>query len=233
MNRNLIFVTILMVAGLVPLPNPSCLAQNQAKDYQTQRLQECKLPDVRDALAKRVAEDQEARFAVIKLSSPDQSKENADDPDSIRRKELFDRSLKIDKENTQWLEEQIKVHGWLGKSLVGTGGAHNAWLLVQHADLNKAFQRKCLELMTDLPKGEVAPIDIAYLTDRVLAGEGKPQRYGTQCTMENGKATVQKVEDPEKLNERRAELGLEPIEKYLKQIEEVYGSRQSNKDHDK
>jgi Family of unknown function (DUF6624) len=64
--------------------------------------------------------------------------------------------------------------------MVGGDGAHAAWLLARHADQDPAFQRRCLELLTQaVASGEAAKIELAYLTDRVLA-EGKPQEYGTQ-----------------------------------------------------
>ena len=75
------------------------------------------------------------------------------------------------------------------------------------------------------PEGEVAARDIAFLTDRVLVAQGKPQRYGTQGVMENGKAVVKNVEDRDNLDKRRKELGLPPIDQYLKQLEDVYKSQ--------
>jgi hypothetical protein len=44
--------------------------------------------------------------------------------------------------------------GWPGSTLVGTDGAHAAWLIVQHADADPALQEKCLKLMTAAPAGD-------------------------------------------------------------------------------
>jgi hypothetical protein len=58
--------------------------------------------------------------------------------------------------NTARLKEVVAKHGWPGKSLVGEDGAFAAWLLVQHADADAAFQKQRLELMKPLlEKGEV------------------------------------------------------------------------------
>lgn len=183
---------------------------------------ECRLPEVRDELSERVERDQAARFAMLEASQKqlEQSSEHIDS--------LGQRLARIDEENREWIKEQVKAHGWLGKSLVGEEGAHNAWLLVQHADQDLPFQESCLKQMVELPKGEVAAVDIAYLTDRVLSAQKKPQRYGTQCSVENGVARVKDVEDPENLNQRRTELGLEPIEDYLKKIESLYAGRRES-----
>jgi hypothetical protein len=53
-----------------------------------------------------------------------------------------------------------------------------------------------------------------------VAGKDKrPQRYGTQMTCENGKATpLGGVEEPERLDERRAAMGLEPWKEYAQSI---------------
>ena len=202
----------------VALLAPNNLAAQEKSDSEQQKT-EPKLPNISKELKERVARDQKAREAMIK--SMQQNASGGFKIDSGIMNEL----TAIDKENTAWLEKQIETHGWLGKSLVGKSGAHDAWLLVQHADLNLNFQKKCLDLMSKMPTGEVSPVDIAYLTDRVLSAEGKPQRYGTQCETVDGKAKVKNVEDPENLNKRRAELGLEPIEEYLKRIEALYGSQ--------
>lgn len=181
-----------------------------------------KLPGVAVELAKRVERDQKARFKLIGLDKQDSS-------DAQNRTEIFNDLARIDKENTSWLKTEVESHGWLGKTLVGTDGAHSAWLLVQHADKDREFQTHCLKLMSEMPKGEVAPIDFAYLTDRVLVADNKPQRYGTQCVFENGKAVVKDVEDRENLNKRRTQLGMDPIEDYLKLVESMYTKQDKKK----
>ena len=52
----------------------------------------------------------------------------------------------------------------------------------------------------------------ALMKDRILMDDGKPQIYGTQW--HNGK--LYKLESPENVNKRRKEMGLEPLEQYLK-----------------
>ena len=48
--------------------------------------------------------------------------------------------------------------------------------------------------------------------------EGKPQLYGSQ--IKNGK--LYKLDSPKTVNERRKEMGLEPIEEYLKRFNIEY-----------
>ena len=56
-----------------------------------------------------------------------------------------------------------------------------------------------------------ASLHITYLTDRVLVGEGKPQRYGTQLENKDGKLTPYPLEDPENVDERRRAIGMSPL----------------------
>ena len=73
---------------------------------------------------------------------------------------------------------------------------HDAWLLVQHADRDRPFQKQCLELLREaVAKKEASGKDLADLTDRVLVGEGKNQIYGTQFITKDGKTTAQPMED--------------------------------------
>lgn len=205
------------------------LAQSGQADSETEANSdsECQLPALRDELAQRVARDQKARMAMIEGMKVNEG--------GIRKvnSEAHAQVIKIDRENKTWLLEKVSEHGWLGATLVGEVGAHHAWLLVQHADQDLPFQKKCLTLMTAMPRGEVAPVDIAYLTDRVLSAEGKPQRYGTQCQIVEGKAVVKKVEDPENLDARRADLGLNPIDEYLEFVESVYAKSDEAESEDK
>ncbi|MFK0154061.1 DUF6624 domain-containing protein [Streptomyces sp. NPDC090493] len=124
---------------------------------------------------------------------------------------------RIDADNTAWLAQVISERGWPGFPLVGERGADEAWLLAQHADLDPAFQRRALELLKAAVEAEDAsPRHFAYLTDRVLVAAGEPQVYGTQYTDDGDGSNVrlQPVADPDRLDERRAAMGLEPAAEY-------------------
>ncbi|MEU6350112.1 DUF6624 domain-containing protein [Streptomyces sp. NPDC047072] len=123
----------------------------------------------------------------------------------------------IDADNTAWLKHVIAEHGWPGIALVGEQGADEAWLLAQHADLAPAFQRQALEVLKEAVAAEDAsPRHLAYLTDRVLVAAGEPQVYGTQYTDDGDGSNLrlQPVADPDRLDQRRASMGLEPAAEY-------------------
>lgn len=130
----------------------------------------------------------------------------------------------IDSENAHWLKTVITQHGWPGRTLVGTDGAHSAFLLVQHASRDRELQQECLRLMEAAPKDEVSGPDRALLTDRVRVAEGKKQLYGTQIEFREGAWQVKgEVEDPAGLAERRKQLELPPLEEYLRMAAQLYG----------
>lgn len=96
-----------------------------------------------------------------------------------------------------------------GRRLVDEAGAHAAWLLAQHAPPD--LQEECLPLLRDaVARGDPSPVDLAYLTDRVLVHRGEPQVHGTQYQVRDGVLELWTVRDPSGLDQRRAALGLEP-----------------------
>lgn len=181
-------------------------------------------------LLKMYAEDQIFRFTLLTR----QNVLRPDSPESKAARALLDDLHTVDERNTARLKEIIAQHGWPGKSLVGEDGAAAAWLLVQHADADPAFQRKCLDLMKPLlTKGEIEKRNFAYLTDRVLLAEGKKQLYGTQFTSKDGQFVPQPIEDEANVDKRRQEMGLEPLAEYAKRLRQLYQKPTNNQHQEK
>lgn len=123
------------------------------------------------------------------------------------------------------LERIVKRYGYPGIRQVGKEGAFEFWFLVQHADAHPDFQRLVLRLMkVEVAKHNAAARDYAYLTDRVAENAGQLQEYGTQITFSGpglGKAVPRSLRDPQNVNKRRAAIGMEPLEDYLKQNDQA------------
>jgi len=145
---------------------------------------------------------------------------------AIARKKVDSELEAVDRENRTWLASLVDERGWPGKTLVGVDGAHAAWLLVQHADSDRPFQKCCLRLMQETRDGEVSSKDIAYLVDRVRVGEGSPQLYGTQLMTVGCRMVLKDVEDPANLDSRREQAEMMPIEIYLLFAGDTYKHRQ-------
>jgi predicted enzyme related to lactoylglutathione lyase len=131
----------------------------------------------------------------------------------------------VDSVNTAWLRALVARSGWPKRSVVGEEGAHDAWLLVQHADRDTAFQNEVLGLMEDaVAADEASGSDFAYLTDRVRIAQGRPQLYGTQARMSpDGELEPYPIEDSTRVDERRPAVGLPPLAEYLERMKQLYG----------
>ena len=156
--------------------------------------------------------DERLRAELLRRVDKDQVARKALDPDGMRE---------ADAENLPWLKAVIAEHGWPGSALVGTDGAHAAWLLAQHADADPAFQRQCLDLLTAAVEGSEARMrELTYLTDRVLLAEGQPQVYGTQVTRQGGAWVPRNLRDADGVDERRAAANLGPLTEYLRRFDD-------------
>ena len=128
-----------------------------------------------------------------------------------------------DEPRTERLKEILEEHGWPTYDLVGKDGEDAAWVIAQHSDLDPEFQAEALELLrAAVAEGQASPGNLAYLEDRVRAGRGEPQLYGTQvsCTRK-GKPKPGPIEDRARLGERRQEAGLPPYEDYLREMTRI------------
>lgn len=121
-----------------------------------------------------------------------------------------------DHQNTAWLKALVAKDGWPKMSDVGERGSGASWLLTQHADLDPAFQLRALRLMEPLvADGEVSKRNYAYLYDRIMLKVADKQRFGTQMTCESGERQPLPLEEPERVDELRADMDLEPMAEYL------------------
>ncbi len=138
--------------------------------------------------------------------------------DTVRLRQM----VAVDSAHTERLRALIEAYGWPGTSDVGNDGANAAWLLLQHTP-DTAFQRKAVDLMTAAAeRGEASRRSLALLVDRVLIRQGLPQRYGTQFMFVEGGIEFHPIEDPESVDERRADVGLPSIEEYRRMSEQFY-----------
>lgn len=124
----------------------------------------------------------------------------------------------IDSSNHIRIQHILKQYGYPTYEKAGAEGAHNFWLLVQHQDYFPEFQDSILKLMKiEVDRGQASATDYAYLVDRVKVNTDQLQVYGTQMQLNKEETSFepQPVIEPEKLNERRAQVGLPSIEEYI------------------
>lgn len=125
---------------------------------------------------------------------------------------------RIDSNNRRELIAIIQNNGWPTRENVDFDGMLAVFTIVQHAPLN--FQKEYLPFVEESVKnGDISSLAFVYFLDKMRVKENKKQLYGTQLRLKEKQDSVYElfpVEDEENLNKRRLEVGLEPIEDYLK-----------------
>ncbi len=140
--------------------------------------------------------------------------------------ELFEgyapRMEALHRQHAQRLTEVLDESGWPTPDDVGDDGCEAAWLVLQHAIGEPALQRRGAELMARaVARGEASAARLAMLEDRIAVFEGRPQTYGTQLDWdERGLLSPADVHDPEGVDERRAGVGLEPLQDAVDRVRE-------------
>ena len=130
-------------------------------------------------------------------------------PDSLRREIQTTDSLNIVR-----LQELIAQYGFPTYDNVGHQGVNDASLLAQHSE--PEFLHWFLEQAKSAADNSNFDLTwIAYMTDRDLDHQDKPQLYGTQGLTRDGLTGMALIDDIEHLNERRKSVGIGPIEDYL------------------
>ena len=171
---------------------------------------------LRHELLRRVEADQAVRLDFMR------KQQRGEPPDSLD----LDHFLAVDTSNTAWLEGVVAARGWPGRSLVGADGANAAFLLVQHADRDTAFQARVLPLLErEYATGEAEGQQVALLTDRLAGARGQPQVYGTQADISDGRVVLKHIRDSAGVDVRRARMGLPPLAKYVRLLDSLYTRR--------
>ena len=167
------------------------------------------IPEIRDELLRMREVDQQGREAIHQI-------EEQHGPDSVESRAAWERQNAIDAANMQRLEEIILEVGWPRRSVVGSDAAMGAFLILQHADL-ETQKEYLLVFRKAVDAGEATASSYALLYDRVLMREGERQVYGSQLRRNEatGEWFLWPIEAEEQVDDRRAALGMSPLEDYL------------------
>jgi hypothetical protein len=114
------------------------------------------------------------------------------------------------------VSEILDHYGWLGPDEIGFKANRALFFVVQHS--NKSTMEKYLPMMKEAVITGNADADLlALLVDRIELLNDRPQIYGSQITLKDGKYVLYKTKDIKNVNTRRAEVGLGTLEEYLKE----------------
>lgn len=141
--------------------------------------------------------------------------------DKVRKRDQQNRSneilLEIDRKNLEIVVSILETCGMPTLKQVERKHLTTIWLVLQHGD--HYHRKKYFPYIEKAIKDEELPKSCyALMKDRILVSEGKPQLFGTQIGSlidHEKKLIVHEIEDPEYVDQRRAEMGLGPINEYL------------------
>jgi hypothetical protein len=160
--------------------------------------------------------DKPLQAALLQILEDDQKYRIAlDTVQEVYRNDLFQKMHLQDSINLTKITTILDKNGWVGADKVGIDANGTLFLVIQHADL--ATQQKYLPMMRNAVQNQALDkSDLALLEDRIALREGRKQRYGSQVAKDkNGKYYVRPLEEPEFVDKRRTEVGLQPLAKYL------------------
>jgi hypothetical protein len=122
-------------------------------------------------------------------------------------------------ENEEALIAILDEQGWPRMSTVGEEAAFAATNVLTHMAL-EARQAYLPMLKEACEAGEADWAEYAPSLDRTELESGRPQIYGTQMEMDEelGEYIPQNLIDPENVDKRRSEIGMEPISAQLERF---------------
>lgn len=166
--------------------------------------------------------DQKLKQRLITMAKQDQVVRKPAYVSDTASEKLVREQEQTDDRLTAALKKIIAEKGWPTIGLVGLQASEDAALVLTHSR-DHDFQRKLIPQLQQLAEnGKILGSSIAGIVDKVLVSEGKPQRYGTQFRWANGRGEMLPVEDPEHLEQRRAQYLLPPMAEYKKMLADLY-----------
>lgn len=138
--------------------------------------------------------------------------------DINRNETTQDGAIIVDERNRTRLKEIFVDNGFPTRELVGKDAMYGIFLMLQHSDGDKDWQKSQLPNIERAVKaGDLNGQSFAYLYDRIRINGGEKQLYGSQFSNVDPVAKTVELaatEDLSNLNKRRREMGMMPIEMY-------------------
>ena len=193
------------------------------RDLFTQKLKDIKV--CKSFLKEKIA-NPELQIELIKMYVDDQASRGNLMEDIISKYNLNKAEISngdeeaINARNRKRLKAIFDEFGFPTKAMVGKDAMQGIFLMIQHADGDKEWQKSQLaNIEQAVKKGDMDGQSYAYLYDRIKINSGEKQRYGTQFSNVDPLTETVVLADTENLEDldiRRMEVGMMPIEMYKK-----------------
>lgn len=130
--------------------------------------------------------------------------------------EVVKRLNHVRADNLLAIEKIVEGHGFPTSDQVGDDGVWAAYTLVLHADGDHEFQSALVPKLEVLFKAGKVPGQVyAYLVDRTLVADGKPQLYGTQFHSVGADLEIRPLANVQAVDSKRKEADLPSMSDYL------------------
>lgn len=116
----------------------------------------------------------------------------------------------------------LKTAGWPTSGLVNHEGVFATFMILKNGPFE--LQRDLLPVIVAvIKKDPIQKREFAGVFDRLRVSAGMKQLFGTQAISAGGFLVLYPIEDQAKLDARRAEFGLSPMDQHIRDLERTYG----------
>lgn len=177
---------------------------------------------IRKELAKRFQFEQQIRQELVARAT---SLSAARD----REAEIHRKMQEDDERNRDYMRNLVSEVGWIDATRFGAATSSHAMMLVQKSGDIALMLAALPGLEEDIRAKRLGGQSFAMLYDRAQTFLNRRQRYGTQVVSSNissgghqGGFYLYPLEEPATVDQRRAELGMDPLQKYLSMLQQIY-----------
>ncbi len=123
----------------------------------------------------------------------------------------------IGRENFVIMQQLVEKYGWPKYSTVGKLAADAPLLIINHHEQDSVRKKYVPQIKQSCLEMEGSCMEFAKIQDRILVNDNKLQIYGMQFRYDAQRNLEPfPIINPEYVDQRREEIGLEPLKDYLK-----------------
>ena len=201
---------LLFAFSAVPANAQSCVTQDEVK----QMLARVDAPPplktdrkIRDELLKMAQRQRDMLLDVV-------DKDQANESDREKLHKLYE-------EHALKLCQIMKTSGWPTTALVDREGVFAAFMILKNGTFE--LQRDLLTvIIAAIKKDPFQKPEFAGLLDRLRVSAGMKQLFGPQAVSTNGFLVLYPIDDEAKVDARRAEFDLGPMDSHIRHLERTY-----------
>ena len=160
--------------------------------------------------------------ATIEAIQNEIEKRNAEDQQLLKSKAPAGKVREVEDANDAWLRDLFARYGWIDLKRFGLKSSGAAIVMAKHSADTRLLLAALPVIERDLASDPHFAQTFAIADDQLLLSLGEKQRYGSQVCSDGGeRPRLCSVEEPSRLDARRASIGLPPITEYLQLVSKM------------